>query len=145
LRLTDRLRVVENISPDTLDCVIPSLTLQPLVENAVKYAIAPRVEGGTITISSWLEGSSLVLEVSDDGPGVGASAVSGSGVGLRAVRQRLETRFPGENTFEIKTTPGAGFRVRLSLPARSGAAVPSLSSLRSPAARPAGDLESAVG
>jgi sensor histidine kinase YesM len=145
LRLTDRLRVVEKINPDTLDCVIPSLTLQPLVENAVKYAVAPRVEGGKITISSYLEGSSLVLEVSDDGPGVSESAASGTGVGLRAVRQRLATRYPGENTFEIKTAPGTGFTVKLSLPARSGAAVPSLSSLRPPGAHPAGVLESAVG
>ncbi len=145
LRLTDRLRVVEQISPDTLDCVIPSLTLQPLVENAVKYAVAPRVAGGTITISSYLDGSSLVLQVSDDGPGVSDSASSGSGVGLRAVRQRLETRYPGENTFQIRTAPGSGFTVRLSLPARSGAAVPSLWSLRQAATRPAGALESAVG
>jgi sensor histidine kinase YesM len=145
LRLTDRLHVVEKISPDTLDCVIPSLTLQPLVENAVKYAIAPRVEGGRITISSWLEGSSLVLEVADDGPGFSESAASGTGVGLRAVRQRLETRYSGESTFEIKSARGAGFTVRLSLPARSGAAVPSLRSLRPPAARPAGSLESAFG
>ena len=145
LRLTDRLRVVEKISPDTLDCVIPSLTLQPLVENAVKYAVAPRVEGGRITISSWLEGSSLVLEVSDDGPGVSESAASGTGVGLRAVRQRLETRYPGESSFEITMAPGVGFTVRLSLPARSGAAVPSLSSLRQPAARPADAVKSAVG
>jgi signal transduction histidine kinase len=145
LRLTDRLRVVEKIGLDTLDCIIPSLTLQPLVENAVKYAIAPRVEGGRVTISTWLESSSLVLEVADDGPGFSESAASGTGVGLRAVRQRLETRYPGESTFEITSVPGAGFTVRLSLPARSGATVPSLGSLRPAAARPAGALESAVG
>lgn len=145
LRLGDRLRVVEDISPDTLDCAIPSLTLQPLVENAVKYAIAPQVEGGKITISSYLEKSSLVLLVSDDGPGLSASAASGSGVGLRAVRQRLETRYPSESTFDIKTAPGSGFTVRLSLPARSGGSVPSLSSLRFSAAHRAEALESAVG
>ena len=145
LRLGDRLRVVEEISPDTLDCVIPSLTLQPLVENAVKYAVAPRVEGGRITISAYLENASLVLQVSDDGPGVSESAASGSGVGLRAVRQRLETRYPGENAFEIKAAPGSGFTVRLSLPARSGAAVTSLRSLRQATTRPSGALESAVG
>jgi signal transduction histidine kinase len=145
LRLGDRLRVVEKFNADTVDCVIPSLTLQPLVENAVKYAVAPRVEGGRITISSWLEGSSLVLEVSDDGPGISDKAESGSGVGLSAVRQRLETRYPGESTFEIKTAPGAGFAVGLSLPARSGVAVPSLRSLRPPAARHAAALEKAAG
>jgi sensor histidine kinase YesM len=142
LRLTDRLRVVEEFNPDTLDCVIPSLTLQPLVENAVKYAVAPRVEGGTITISSYLENASLVLRVSDDGLGVSETVAGGSGVGLRAVRQRLETRYPGESTFEIITAPGAGFTVRLSLPARSGATIPSLRSLRPSARQDAGALES---
>ena len=145
LRLGDRLTVVEKISPDALDCLIPSLTLQPLVENAVKYAIAPRVPGGKITISSYLENSSLVLQVSDDGPGVTGAVASGSGVGLRAVRQRLETRYPGENTFEITTSPGAGFIVRISLPARSGAAIPSLISRRPPTAPGVGSMESAVG
>lgn len=117
LRLADRLRIVESFDPDTLDCVIPSLTLQPLVENAVKYAVASRVEGGEVKVSSRREGSSLILEVSDDGPGVTTVADGGSGVGLRAVRQRLEARYPGKSTFEIRTAPGQGFSVRLSLPA----------------------------
>ncbi|MEA2762472.1 MAG: hypothetical protein QOD47_1756 [Gemmatimonadaceae bacterium] len=143
LRFADRLRIVEQISPDALDCLIPSLTLQPLVENAVKYAVAPRIEGGTITISCYLESESLVLRVSDDGPGFGESAPTGSGVGLRAVRQRLETCYPGESTFEIKTAPGLGFAVHLSLPARSGGTIPSLRSL-SPALSPSDDLESAL-
>ena len=145
LRLTNRLRVVEDISPDTLDCVIPPLTLQPLVENAVKYAVAPRVDGGSIRISSYLEHSALVLEVSDDGPGSDESVAGGSGVGLRAVRQRLETRFPGESTFEITTSPQAGFTVRLSLPARSGAVIPSLMPQRPSSLRHADALESPVG
>jgi sensor histidine kinase YesM len=117
LRLGERLRCVERLDPGSLDCVIPSLTLQPLVENAVKYAVAPRVEGGSIVISSSIENSSLVLEVSDNGPGNDESWQKADGVGLRAVRQRLLTRFPGAGTFRITTSPGAGFDVRLSLPA----------------------------
>lgn len=145
LRLTDRLHIVEKISPDTLDCVIPSLTLQPLVENAIKYAVAPRVEGGRITITSYLESSTLVLQVSDDGAGISETVAGGSGVGLRAVRQRLETRYPGESTFEITTAPGAGFTVRISLPARSGAAIPSLSRQHRSTTPADTALESAVG
>ncbi|HST07741.1 MAG TPA: histidine kinase [Gemmatimonadaceae bacterium] len=117
LRLGTRLRCVERLDPDSLNCIIPSLTLQPLVENAVKYAVASRVEGGSVTISSSLEDSSLVLEVSDDGPGNDGSWQNGMGVGLRAVRQRLMTRFAGNGTFGITTSPGEGFSVRLSLPA----------------------------
>jgi two-component system, LytTR family, sensor kinase len=120
LRLGERLRYVERLDPEAYECIIPSLTLQPLVENAVKYAIAPSVEGGTIVVSSSLDNSSLVLEVSDDGSGDGGAWEStGFGVGLRAVRQRLETRFPGASSFRITTAPGAGFSVRLSLPAET--------------------------
>lgn len=120
LRLGVRLRYVERLDPEACDCIIPSLTLQPLVENAVKYAIATSVEGGTIVVSSSLENSSLVLEVSDDGPGDGGVWENGGfGVGLRAVRQRLETRFPGASSFRISTAPGKGFSVRLSLPAET--------------------------
>jgi two-component system LytT family sensor kinase len=120
LRLGARLKYVERLDPEACDCIIPSLTLQPLVENAVKYAIAPSVEGGTIVVSSSLENSSLVLEVSDDGPGDGGVWENGGfGVGLRAVRQRLETRFPGASSFRISTAPGKGFSVRLSLPAET--------------------------
>jgi two-component system, LytTR family, sensor kinase len=117
LRLGTRLRCVEQLDPESLNCIIPSLTLQPLVENAVKYAVAPRVEGGSVTISSSLQDSSLVLEVSDDGPGNDGSWQNGEGVGLRAVRQRLVTRFSGVGSFGITTAPGQGFSVRLSLPA----------------------------
>ncbi len=116
LRLGDRLRVVEEIDSETLDCLIPSLTLQPLVENAVKYAVAPRVEGGTVVVSATREDSSLVLRVSDDGPGTSSSAAGGAGVGLRAVRQRLEARYPGKSSFEVSSAPDTGFAVRLSLP-----------------------------
>jgi sensor histidine kinase YesM len=136
LRLGDRLRVVEDIHPDTLDCVIPSLTLQPLVENAVKYAVASRVQGGSITISSSLHDSSLTLEVADDGPGLAAPVQGGSGVGLRAVKQRLETRFPGASRFEVRTAPGEGFVVRLTLPARTGS-VPRLTRRKVGATQPA--------
>ena len=120
LRLGDRLRVIEDVSADTLDCVIPSLTLQPLVENAVKYAVAPRTRGGTIEIKASLRDSSLVLEVADDGPGASTNVEAGSGVGLRAVRQRLEARYPGKSSFEILRDSAEGFAVRLMLPAVTG-------------------------
>jgi signal transduction histidine kinase len=121
LRLGDRLRVIENIDEDATDCVLPSLTLQPLVENAIKYGVAPRARGGSIEIVALLQGESLVLEVRDDGPGARSDIVeSATGVGLRAVRQRLETRYPGHAGFSVTTAPGEGFVARVSLPAYSG-------------------------
>ena len=90
LRLGDRLEVEERIDPETLDCVVPSLTLQPLVENAIKYGIAPIARGGTLFVIAFFDDESLVLEVRDDGPGAPANILdTASGVGLRAERQRL--------------------------------------------------------
>lgn len=127
LRLGDRLRVVEQIDPEALDCVLPSLTLQPLVENAIKYGIAPRATGGVLTIGAQLDGDALVLQVSDDGSGAPANVVdTATGVGLRAVRQRLETRYPGHTRFQVTTAPREGFAVSVSLPASTSSdAIPS--------------------
>lgn len=127
LRLGDRLHVVERIDPDALDCVLPSLTLQPLIENAIKYGIAPRAQGGTIEIVASFAGDTLELEVRDDGPGARTDILDApSGVGLRAVRQRLETRYAGRSRFHVTTAPGEGFIVRLAVPAHTGAATPSM-------------------
>lgn len=124
LRLGDRLHVVEQIDPESLDCVVPSLTLQPLVENAIKHAVAPRSQGGTITISAALDADSLTLEVRDDGPGADAAALrTAKGMGLRAVRQRLETRYANASTFDVTTAPREGFVVRASIPAHVGTAL----------------------
>jgi sensor histidine kinase YesM len=128
LRLGDRLEVEENIDPETLDCVLPSLTLQPLVENAIKYGIAPIARGGTLHLIAFFDDESLVLEVRDDGPGAPANILdTASGVGLRAVRQRLETRYMKHASFGVTTAPGEGFAVRVRLPAHAGAEVPALS------------------
>ena len=122
LRLGDRLRVAEQIDPDALDCIVPSLTLQPLVENAIKYAIAPRAKGGSMEIVASLVGDALCLEVRDDGPGAASNIMdSAAGVGLRAVRQRLETRFQGRASFDVVTAPSRGFVARIALPMNTSA------------------------
>jgi hypothetical protein len=120
LRFGDRLRVVERIDPEALDCALPSLTLQPLVENAIKYGVAPRANGGEITITATCTAEALELDVADDGVGARVEAVDGAkGMGLRAVRQRLDTRYPSRSRFSVTTAPGEGFAVRLSIPAHS--------------------------
>jgi two-component system LytT family sensor kinase len=121
LRFGERLRVREDIDPDAYDCVLPSLTLQPLIENAIKYGVAPRAGGGTIDIRATTDGDRLSLEVRDDGQGSSAEALAAAtGMGLRAVRQRLETRYGRRTTFDVRTSPGAGFAVHVSLPAHTG-------------------------
>jgi LytS/YehU family sensor histidine kinase len=119
LRLGRRLNVEERVDPETLELAVPPLLLQPLVENAVRHGIAPRRSGGTVSIATRLEGERLALEVSDDGDGADAEAWRESaGLGLAAVRRLLEAHFPGNGELRIQTRPGAGFAVRLEMPAR---------------------------
>lgn len=116
VRLGDRLRVVEDIDAALLGAKVPSLLLQPLVENAVRYAVAPRPEGGTIRIEARRRGDALELVVADDGPGLPATpSPQGHGVGLESVRERLRLAGPGHR-FEIQSEPGTGTRLTLTLP-----------------------------
>jgi len=122
LRLGDRLLAEERIDPDALDCRIPSLTLQPIVENAIKYGIAPRARGGRVEIVASLGDDALTLEVRDDGPGTASTVLDiAAGMGLRAVRQALETRYSGQAQFNVVTAPGEGFAVTMALPIQTTA------------------------
>jgi sensor histidine kinase YesM len=118
LRLAERLKVTEDIDPEALECLLPAFTLQPLVENAIRHGIAPRAGEGTLRISAHLDNEQLVLEVADDGAGADGARVAGaSGVGLNAVRQRLEARWGASARMEIVTAPRNGFLVRIVVPA----------------------------
>jgi len=120
LRLGARLEVAEEIDPDALDCIVPMLTLQPLVENAVRHGIAPRADGGTVRISARLLESDLVIAVGDDGGGSTDEALhTATGVGLALVKRRLEARFAEQASMVVETAPGSGFTVTLSVPARA--------------------------
>lgn len=125
LRLGERLRVVDDLDPESLDCLIPAFTLQPLVENAVRHGIATQPRAGTLTVSSRLVRDDLLLEVKDDGAGADPEAVRlATGVGVRAVRQRLEARYGPHARLAITTAAGSGFAVTISLPARAAAHAP---------------------
>jgi two-component system LytT family sensor kinase len=122
IRLGERLRVVEDVDPAALDCPVPAFTLQPLVENAIRHAVAPRARGACVTVAlEWVKGA-LELRVEDDGPGADPSALAGAaGMGLRVVRQRLETRYAGGARMQVRTAPGDGFAVCVRLPVAVGA------------------------
>ena len=118
LRLAERLQVIEEIDPDALECLVLAFSLQPLVENAIKHGIAPRAGAGTLRVAANLADDHLVLEVADDGGGAdGARVAEAAGVGLSAVRQRLETRWGARARMEIVTAPRNGFLVRITVPA----------------------------
>lgn len=131
-RLADRLTVVMNIAPETLDARVPHLILQPLVENAVRHGIASRIEPGKVEISASRgpDDRFLQLEIRDDGPGVdrhlGLEAQAElrthtrRGVGLTNIRSRLEQLYGGEHRFKLENQAAGGVLVRISLPFRLG-------------------------
>lgn len=123
LRLGPRLRVESDLEDEALECMVPSFVLQPLVENAVRHAIAPRPEGGVVAISARLDGARLRICVRDDGPGATREAAEKApGLGLRALRQRIAARCAGTPGLEIATAPGAGFEATVTLPVYAGGA-----------------------
>ena len=122
LRLADRLKIETALDDDALECDVPSFVLQPLVENAIHHGIAPRPAGGTVRVAARLDGERLVLEVRDDGPGATPEQLANrAGLGLRALRRRLEARYHGAAGVAVVTEPGAGFAVTVHLPAADGA------------------------
>ncbi len=119
LRLGERLNVHGELDSEALEVMIPCFTLQPLVENAIRHGIAPRLSGGTLEVRAHMEGERLVLCVKDDGLGCDPEAVaSAPGLGLRTLRQRLAARYDGRADVGLDTAPGRGFSVTLWLPYR---------------------------
>ena len=116
VRFGARLVVKRAIDPRALDFLVPNLVLQPLVENAVHYGVAPRAAGGRIEIVARLSGQILTVEVSDDGPG--ATGFS-EGVGISNTRARLAQLYGAEGRLELRNADHGGFRARVMLPAHT--------------------------
>jgi len=110
-RLGDRLVVEWSVSDEVRTCELPTMTLQPLVENSLKHGIGARIEGGRVEIRASRSGDSLVLDVIDDGPGF--STVYSDGTGLGNLRRRLEVLYGEPYGMEVVPASGAHVRVRL--------------------------------
>jgi two-component sensor histidine kinase len=122
IRFGERLRIEENIQPEALNCLLPSLSLQPLVENSIKHAIANQPSGGLLRINANRHDGVLILEIADDGPGATSDAVANAtGSGLQIARKRLAVRYQQHAKFEIQTLLGRGFAVRMEIPAEQSA------------------------
>ncbi len=118
----DKLRVEKDIDPRTLSVPVPSILLQPLIENSIKHGLEPRLHGGTVTLRSRLEGDRVRIEVADDGVGMGnrpASALrrAGAGIGMKNVQERLEVLYGNQARFEVQSSPGRGTLVAIEIPA----------------------------
>ncbi|MEO5616471.1 MAG: histidine kinase [Candidatus Eisenbacteria bacterium] len=115
-RFGDRLRIVEDIEQGLDAFMVPSLLLQPVVENAVRHGATARVEGGTVRISARRAGSLLEVVIADDGPGIDPTALpKGAGFGLHSVRERLRVAGP-PHALEIVSPPTGGTEVHITLP-----------------------------
>ncbi len=119
MRFEERLRFTVNVDPRATQGQIPSLLLQPLVENAVKYAVTPMEEGAEIALDARVVGDRLIVSVADTGPGLNDAAPkpnSSSGVGLANIRDRLAQAYGNDHRFELGPNHPHGLIVTIDIP-----------------------------
>ncbi len=119
VRFEDRLNVVITIDKEAENALVPSLLLQPLIENSIKYAISKSETGGTITISAKAFADSLLMEIADDGPGIQATVDDPrqtTGVGLRNFRNRLEELYGSEHNCSFTQASPHGLKISIRIP-----------------------------
>ena len=119
VRFGPKLRVRKEIAPDTIDVVVPSMILQPLVENSIKHGLSRKVGTGTITIRSWRDHARVMIEVEDDGMGFLLERLEqpmASGIGLANVRERLRVIYGATYQLTMASEPGKGTRARIEIP-----------------------------
>jgi len=112
VRLQGRLNYTVEVDDLLENATIPGMLLQPLVENSVKYGVAPRKDGGRIEIVCRRDGDRCSITISDTGSGFDTGSTP-AGFGISAVRQRLELNYPGDHTFEIESDDGVTVRIRI--------------------------------
>ena len=122
MRFEDRLRPHFRIESDTIGARLPSLLLQPLIENAIKYAVTPAENGADIWLTATHEGQAVRIEVADNGDGTGEeiAASPSTGVGLANIRDRLSQAYGAAHRFETRTNERGGFSVIIEIPYETG-------------------------
>ncbi|HVU30530.1 MAG TPA: histidine kinase [Sphingomicrobium sp.] len=122
MRFEDRLRPHFRIESETIGARLPSLLLQPLIENAIKYAVTPAETGADIWITASREGQAVRIEVADNGGSGGAeiAASPSTGVGLANIRDRLSQAYGASHRFDTKQNDQGGFSVILEIPFETG-------------------------
>jgi signal transduction histidine kinase len=138
-RFESRLRTRFDIAPDVMEARLPSLLLQPLVENAIKYAVTPAEDGADILIDARRMGSRLVITIADTGPGLGGgvgngtggsvgssgeAVPTGTGVGLANTRERLAQSYGADHRLELAENEPSGLIVLIDIPFQTDAAAP---------------------
>jgi sensor histidine kinase YesM len=151
MRFEDRLRTEFRVEPEAAKGRMPSMLLQPLIENAIKYAVSSQEEGAEITLTAQLVGSRLRITVSDTGPGLPnrgqatnlppvsqdkRTGISSTGVGLANIRDRLAQAYGEDHRFEIRTPAEGGFTVVIEIPYEAAEEGQTASPLEKPATSP---------
>jgi two-component system LytT family sensor kinase len=119
VRFGPKLRVEKDISPETLDVIVPSMILQPLVENSIKHGLSRKVGEGRITIKTVLRDGHAVIEVHDDGLGMTEERLErafGGGIGLSNVNERLRTIYGVNYHLKLRSVPGQGTCASIEIP-----------------------------
>lgn len=119
VRFGDKLRFEKDIESATLDRLVPSMILQPIVENSIKHGLANKVEGGTIRLRTWMEGMRLHISVEDDGIGIHEAKLDKlftSGIGVSNVNERLRVLFGADYRLTIDSKSGLGTRTLIEIP-----------------------------
>ncbi len=119
IRFGDKLRFEKQIDPHTMDRLVPSMLLQPLIENCVKHGLSSKVDGGVVRFRSSLKEGRLHLLVEDDGvgiPEVKLANLRGQGIGVSNVNERLKVLFGADYRMWIDSKPGQGTRIEIEIP-----------------------------
>ncbi len=116
IRMGERLSFELDLPEALAGATVPPMLLQPLVENAIRHGLEPKVDGGRVRVAARESSGRLLLTVEDTGLGLGASPTSGTGVGLAHVRARLAAAYGGAATLDAHDAPGGGTRITLRLP-----------------------------
>ncbi len=115
----EKLKVVKELDPASLEHLVPSMILQPLVENSVKHGLADKIDGGIVYVRTRCADHRVVIEIEDDGVGMpepGATASSGTGIGMVNVSERLQVVYGDAAEISVESHPGRGTLIRLVLP-----------------------------
>jgi two-component system LytT family sensor kinase len=115
----DKLQIFKEIDPRSLDVFVPSMLLQPIVENCIKHGLAPRLEGGEIHIRTAHRDGRLAIEVEDNGIGIAPERlreIGGEGIGISNVHERLRVLYGQDFRFDIQSEHGRGTLIRIEIP-----------------------------
>jgi two-component system LytT family sensor kinase len=119
VRFGEKLRFQKEIGPDTLDRLVPSMILQPIIENSIKHGLSSKVDGGVVRLRTWLDGTRLHISIEDDGVGIAESKLGTlfeSGIGVSNVNERLRVLFGVGYRMAVDSKPGEGTLTLIEIP-----------------------------